>query len=61
MVWDSLDDLYRVIFSSIRFGKSDCLPDRYYAMRRIGGQFEIISIHRSKARAFDACERHAAK
>lgn len=61
-IWESRCGLYRVIFSQIRYGRNlgkNSIPDTYYAMIRKTKEdyFNIISKHRKKNPAFEACEK----
>lgn len=64
--WESRCGLYKVVFSQIRFGRDlgpKSIPDVYYAMSRktTEGIFDIISKHRKKNPAIQACEKLAKK
>jgi len=65
MAWRSRCNRYMVVESLFRLtwinkdGKREGLPVVYYAEVRDGKGWSLISRHRKRARAEEACQRHA--
>ena len=58
MIWETRCKRYRAVKSKIIFGD---LPVQYYAMINDNGFWDILSKHRKKSTAQQACEKDAKK
>ena len=54
-IWESKCENYKVVFSHIRFGEGS-LPDQYLALKRTNNIWDIMSKHRTRKAAENACE-----
>ncbi|MFL5327371.1 MAG: hypothetical protein ACJ8C4_00520 [Gemmataceae bacterium] len=54
----SVDGLYTVARSHIPYGARNSYPDRWYAILNLPRRQQILSTHRSREAAIQACEDH---